>query len=299
VIRVRVVETDADVDAYVDVRNRVHPETPMPREVVLDDRRKPDRLDLLAELDGETVGAATAANLNADATQRFAYLTLRVLREARRRGVGTALHLRASEHARTLGRSEFYAVVRDDDVDSLAYYERLGYEERGRMQDAHLDLARASAEPVAPDGLRLAPLTAEHDRGAWEVALEADRDVPSAEPRDPGSFDEWRERTLGPLALRDLSFVALDGDRVVGFAVLGRHTDDSAEHWMTGVARDARGRGVASALKEAQVAAAKAAGLRFLRTQNDLANAPMRRINEKLGFEKRFEWVHLVGPLIA
>ena len=42
VITVRTVENDADIDTYLDVRNRVHPQTPMPREVVLDDRRKPD-----------------------------------------------------------------------------------------------------------------------------------------------------------------------------------------------------------------------------------------------------------------
>jgi hypothetical protein len=33
----------------------------------------------------------------------------------------------------------------------------------------------------------------------------------------------------------------------------------------------------------------KAAGWRFLRTQNDLGNLPMRRVNERLGYVKRFE----------
>jgi hypothetical protein len=34
---------------------------------------------------------------------------------------------------------------------------------------------------------------------------------------------------------------------------------------------------------EDQIAAAKEAGLKVLRTTNDLGNAPMRRVNEKLG----------------
>jgi len=25
----------------------------------------------------------------------------------------------------------------------------------------------------------------------------------------------------------------------------------------------------------------------------------MRRVNEKLGYERKFEWVHLAGPLLA
>jgi RimJ/RimL family protein N-acetyltransferase len=67
---------------------------------------------------------------------------------------------------------------------------------------------------------------------------------------------------------------------------------------MTGVARSYRGRGIALALKQAQIVAAKEAGLRYLRTQNDLANASMRRVNEKLGYVRKFEWVHLGGPLL-
>jgi hypothetical protein len=50
--------------------------------------------------------------------------------------------------------------------------------------------------------------------------------------------------------------------------------------------RDSRGRAVALALKQAQIAAAKEAGWSFLRTQNDLANAAMRSVNEKLGYER-------------
>jgi hypothetical protein len=53
------------------------------------------------------------------------------------------------------------------------------------------------------------------------------------------------------------------------------------------------------ALKQAQITAVQTAGLAYLRGQNDLANAPMRRVNEKLGYEKRFEWVQLGGPLLA
>ena len=66
----------------------------------------------------------------------------------------------------------------------------------------------------------------------------------------------------------------------------------------TRAARATGGRGIARALKQAQIAGAKAAGWKYLDTQNDLGNAPMRRVNEKLGYERRFEWVHLTGPLL-
>ena len=289
---------DDEVDLYLEVRNRVHPENPMPRAVVVEDRKRPDHRDLVAELDGDAVGVASVSAFGGAPDGDLAYVTLRVPRAHRRQGVGTALHERASEHAASLGKSRFYCVVRADDADSLAYYAARGYEESSRMQDVFLELATAEVEAVVHEGIEIVPFTAEHDRGAYEVALEADADIPAGEQHSSGTFEQWRERNVGPLARRDLSFVALDAGRVVGYALLHQHKDDTAEHSMTGVARAARGRGVAQALKQAQISAAKQTELTWLRTQNDLANAPMRRVNDKLGYVLRFEWVHLTGPLL-
>jgi mycothiol synthase len=297
VITVRELQDD-EIDLYLEVRNRVHPENPMPRAVVVEDRKRPHHVDLVAELDGEPVGVATASDFGGAPGSDLAYVTLRVPRELRRRGVGTALHVRASGHAVSLGKSRFYCVVRADDADSLAYYAARGYGESGRMQDVFLELASANVEPAAPEGIEVVPFTPEHDRGAYEVALEADADIPTGEQHSSGTFEQWSARSLGSLLRRDLSFVAVEDGRVVGYALVEQHKDDTAEHAMTGVARAARGRGVALALKQAQIAAAKETDLTWLRTQNDLGNAPMRRVNDKLGYVKRFEWVHLTGPLL-
>ena len=297
-IEVRLVESESDIDTYVELRTRIHPENPMPREVVVDDRKQPDHIDLLAYRDGEAVGVASTSKFGGAREGEFAYMTLRVIAEHRRHGVGTALHLRASEHARHLGKSRFYAVVRDDDVDSAGYYRACGFEEIGRMQDVVLDLANAELEPVVPAGIEIVPATPELDRGMYGVALEADADIPSGTPMVTGDFETWHDRHFGPLVSRELSVVALEDGVVVGFGIVGKFTDDTYQHWMTGVARRARGRGIALGLKQAQIAAARRAGLRYLRTQNDLGNAPMRSVNERLGYERRYEWVHLAGPLL-
>jgi L-amino acid N-acyltransferase YncA len=299
VIALRTVETAADIDTYLDVRNRVHPERPMPRDALLDLRRQLNSLDLIAELDGVPVGAGSVARFGGAPDGDLAYLTLRVLRDARRRGVGTALDRRASEHARALGKHLFTVAVRHDDTDSLEYFAARRFDEVGRMQDVRLDLSAVDISPELPTGIEIIPaLTSELERGAYAVALEADADIPAGVPIESGTFDRWRERHFGERTIQGASFVAVENGRVVGYAILGRHTDDAAQHWMTGVARTARGRGIALALKQAQIAAAKSAGWKYLDTQNDLANAPMRRVNEKLGYERRFEWVHLTGPLL-
>jgi GNAT superfamily N-acetyltransferase len=297
VITVRELRDD-EVDVYVEVRSRVHPENPIPRAVVVEDRKGQSHVDLIAERSGEPLGVASASSFGGAPDGDLAYVTIRVPREHRRQGVGTALHLRASEHAESLGKARFYCVVRNDDADSLAYYAARGYDEVGRMQDVFLELATAEVEPKVPEGMEIVPLSPELDRSAYEVALEADADIPTGEQHASGTFEQWSKHNLGAFLLRDLSFVALEDGRVIGYALLHQHKEDTAEHAMTGVARAARGRGVASALKQAQIAAAKQTGLTWLRTQNDLGNGPMRRVNEKLGYVPRFEWVHLTGPLL-
>ena len=55
-------------------------------------------------------------------------------------------------------------------------------------------------------------------------------------------------------------------------------------HDMTGVKRAFRGRGIASALKRAEIAWAKREGFRTLETFNNEENAPIRALNEKHGY---------------
>jgi mycothiol synthase len=298
VIVVRTVENDADIATFVEIRVRVNPANPLPREVVVEDQQKPDHLGLIAELGGEAVGTGSVAKFGGAPDGEYAAINIRVLKKARRRGVGTALDLRCSQHARELGKTRLFAFARHDDEDSLGYFAFRSFEEIGRMQDVRLDLSTAVVERSKPEGIEIAVMRDEDERGMYETALEADADIPAATSIRSGTFEQWREKTLSGRSLRDLSFVALEHGRVVGYAVLGRHNEDTAEHWMTGVARSARGRGIALALKQAQIAGAKDAGWTFLRTMNDLGNAPMRRVNEKLGYERRYEWVHLGGPLL-
>ena len=57
------------------------------------------------------------------------------------------------------------------------------------------------------------------------------------------------------------------------------------------------GRGIATALKQAQIAWASRNGFRELMTSTQDANAPMRAVNDKLGYEPRPAWIRLEAPL--
>ena len=299
-IALRPVETEEHIAAFLDVRGRVDPEYPITRANFDDGRERPERIDVLALLDGEVVGAAWAHFLrDSSEASEFLFVSVRVVPEHRRAGAGTALFQRVSEHARALGRSRLYTVTRHEDSDTLDYLGKRSYVELTRMEDLALDLALTPPDEKPPDGIEIVPLAPEHEAGMYEVAKEANADVPSPEPFLVTTFDAWHRSELGPLVFRDLSFVALDEGEVVGWATLGEDRPGSAQNFMTGVARRARGRGVARALKLAEIHAAREAGLVRIRTQNDVANGAMRRVNERLGYELRLAWIHLGGPLLV
>jgi RimJ/RimL family protein N-acetyltransferase len=96
----------------------------------------------------------------------------------------------------------------------------------------------------------------------------------------------------------ELCFIALAGDEVVGYAALHVFGEE-AFHGLTATRRDWRRRGVAAALKRAEIAAAKRAGFRRPLTESEERNEPMRRLNEKLGFVPAPELSTLVmrGPV--
>ncbi len=126
------------------------------------------------------------------------------------------------------------------------------------MQDVVLDVSTATIEVEPPEGIEIVVASPELERGAYAVALEADADIPSGTPLITGDFETWQARHFGPLTSRELSLVALEDGVVVAFGVVSRFTDDTCQHSMTGVARRARGRGIAKALKHAQIVAARA-----------------------------------------
>lgn len=293
------VETEEQIAEFLAIRSAVDPENRMTREGFDEEHAKPARIDVLLYDDGVPVGCAFATFLWSDPSTETAYLSIRTLAEHRRPGHGTTLLRHCSDHFQQRGCTSLYAVTAATTSDMLGFLGRHGFVEVGRMQDVELELADADPSVEVPAGIELVPLTEEHEEGAYAVALKADADIPAPVPMVTGDIERWRGRNLGPLVERELSFVALADGRVVGFAILGREVPGVLAHYMTGILRDYRGRGIAQALKSRQIAAARAAGWKLLRTQNDLGNAPMRAVNERLGYRSRLEWVHLRGPVLG
>ena len=155
-----------------------------------------------------------------------------------------------------------------------------------------------------PEGVVITTL-ADHPelaRGVWETVCEAMPDIPydGDVPMTPGSFEEFTARSLaGPKYIPEATFVAVRDGEVVGYAQLGWMDRAAAigDHQMLAVRRSWRGRGIAKALKAAQVVSALDNGLSELRTGNEDRNAAARAVNANFPYTPLPDNLLYRGPL--
>jgi mycothiol synthase len=291
-IEIRPAQNDAELEAWRQVRMAVVPDE---RAGTVDEIRRsadPDTIFLLAELDGELAGSGIAGRSDL-AGQGF--LAPRVVPDARRRGVGSALLHELATHVQGLGFDQAGALT--EDGGSFAFAERFGFVEVGR----DVEQVRAVGEeawPDVPDGIELLSLAERPDlfeRVYHELARDALQDLAVDRPIEV-SLEDWKREWL---TWPEASFVALADDRVIGSAGLLRDDDqpERAENALTAVHRDWRRRGIASLLKRAVLAWASEHGIHEIYTWTQQGNDGMRAVNDRLGYFTRNVSIRVRGAL--
>ena len=272
------VVTDEDHEAWRQVRIALMPYERCPSVAELRAADSPDRLLLLAREDGVVVGSGQAAPSQSRGAGSVAP---RVLPEHRRRGVGSALLRRLAEHVEGLGVDTVRAKV-DDDAD-LPFAHRFGFVEVDReVEQTYVLDTRPTLSPP-PGGVDV--VTAADRPGLWEASYERFgrevlADFAVTTPLEI-SAEQWASSWLA-----DPMFLAVHEDEVVGCAGLLLDEDEPhrAENALTAVRRDWRGDGLAVHLKLRALRWAADHGIREVYTWTQDGNAPMRALNERLGY---------------
>jgi len=213
-----------------------------------------------------------------------------VLPEHRGAGVGFELYRELAGWVEERGCVTLETTVAEDDAASLAWADRRGFREIGRTSRLMLDLTAIEAPAVdPPKGVEIVTWAERPDLtpALYRVAVEAYPDEPGNEGNLMDPYETWLSKDMrGDSDRPEATFIALVDGEVAGYAKLSLSSSAAkvAHHDMTGVRRAFRGRGIAGALKRAEIAWAKQAGYERLETNNEVRNEPIRRLNERHGY---------------
>ena len=247
-----------------------------------------------AEDAGSLVGWATA-KIEYQSSERPGFFHISVAEESRRLGLGAALLERCEAHLAGLGVVTALSHSTSEKA-SRSFAVAHGFRHTNTTRLSGVD-PRTIEPPIAPPDVDLLPLAELDPHKVWELDAGTMLDVPGEVAMDDVSFEQWFEDYWRhPEADLDASVAVVIGDRPVAFCYLRIVPSGRAVTDMTGTLRDYRGRGFAQLAKRASLANAAARGLELVTTENDETNAPMLRVNEKLGYRPVATYAHWARP---
>ncbi|PYJ98701.1 MAG: GNAT family N-acetyltransferase [Verrucomicrobia bacterium] len=140
---------------------------------------------------------------------------------------------------------------------------------------------------MPPENIRIVPMAAEHIESFRECldAVAKERRYLALTSAPPP--DAVREFIRSAIMRRVPQFVALDGQRVIGWCDIFPHEKESFAHvgrLGMGMLRDFRGQGIGQRLAEKAIAQAKKIGLERIELDAYASNQPAIRLYGKLGF---------------
>ncbi|MCW2949169.1 MAG: family N-acetyltransferase, partial [Thermoleophilia bacterium] len=205
--------------------------------------------------------------------------------------LGDAIKL-AEQRARTLGVPRIHTYLELPSELPDAFADRHGFHEHERWLHFELDTSTMTADlPAPPEGLAYVTLAARGDLApsAHAAVVEAFQDMPGDFPRPQHTVDQWLEIVDGADTGRDHLLLLVDADdRVVATIRLARENAQSTVGYVSflGVVRDARGRGLALALKRAAGPLAASLGITQLNSSTHENNAATIHLNRAAGWQE-------------
>ena len=193
----------------------------------------------------------------------FAWGDVAVIPEHRRHGIGSALLAEISRLAIESGKGQPPGRGSRVDAEARAFLERRGFVQVGAEKALVLELDDLDT-PRSLRRTESGSCRASRSPTVWRRCTPSRSREARTFRAESGvqSFGQWRAHEIDkPNRRPELCFLALAGDEVVGYAAL-QAFGEKAFHGLTVTRRDWRRRGVATALKCAEIAAAKERWLR-------------------------------------
>jgi GNAT superfamily N-acetyltransferase len=289
---------DTDWPSIAEICARTHPDRPdadeLRRRAILDAGSWEERF-VAQDPDGRvTAYARSGRRVHYPAGQHHANVQVAEGHEGH--GLGQAL-LRHVESLVEDAASSIVCTLRENMPRAVTFAERNGYVLDQRLFESTLDLTRwIESEHVEADIVSFAEIgdREEHRRKLYAVYSAAEADSVDVDSWGISTYEQFLrdevENAAGEIAG---ILIARDGDQWIGLHTIHRGKGGQYEVDYTGVVPSHRGQGIGYAMKTAGAAWAKSLGATSLTTNNDSRNAPILRINEKMGFVAKPGWAYM------
>ena len=296
-----------DIPALVDIRTRTSPENPGSQErMEYFEKTYPadnPRLRYVIEnADGKCIGQGSCEHSTFISLPGMYFVWMIVDPDYRGRGIAQALLPRFEAYARAQGMEKLWSTCHEDQAYSIRFLEQAGFYLLGQRFEAVLDLTAfdegrfaGTIERLQAAGFEFTTLAQERainpdaDQLLYEIDAETGREVPW-----PGgahmeiTYEQFRQRSLdAPTSDPTAIILAKQQGRYAGLTMVEFNPGRPAHTTMTGVRREYRGQGLALGLKLLSFRLMTERGSTQTITQNDTANPPILRLNEKLGYQKK------------
>jgi mycothiol synthase len=222
-------------------------------------------------------------------------------------GLGSELLVHLEDAALDLGVQGLVTTVLTTREAALRFLTARGFQEQDRYWTLTYDLARPDPALPAqfPEGMRAESLAVLRDedkdcfRKYHALWIAVAMDQPNYDPATSPPVEEFCRWMGQRQRLLDGTFVALDRDRYVGMSMVQTREPKSKAllQNITGVLREYRRRGIATALKRRVIQYGRVWGAEQVITQIDHENRAMLALNEKLGFQRATGKVRLEKSL--
>jgi GNAT superfamily N-acetyltransferase len=223
------------------------------------------------------------------------------------RGIGRAIYDRIHEELLDRDAILAWTMTKEDLPKRLEFFRRRGFSEKTRNWESRLDLTIAETAPyqryvdrLLKEGITFTTLAQEQQNGEdslrkiHELVQLIQADMPREAEFTPLSYENWVSYSMkNPQLLPEGYIIAKDGPEYVGMSDVHRIDTEPGvlQQDDTGVIREYRGRGIATALKLKITEFGQRNGYRMIKTWNDSVNAAMLAVNVKLGFKRQVGWI--------
>lgn len=225
----------------------------------------------------------------------------------RRMGVGGAIFDKLLHELADLDAQVAWTMNKEDLPGQREFFQKRGFLEKRRDWESRLDLLtfqpekfRGYATKMTEQGISFTTLAEVMQAGEDSMRKLHDlvqhivADMPRQADFTPVPYDQWKLLlSSSPRIVPEGFLIARHGSEFVGESDILRNekAPRTLSQGDTGVRREFRSRGIATALKLKVIEFAKSSGYETIETWNDSTNAAMLAVNTKLGFKRKVGWI--------